>query len=409
MRAEIISIGTELLLGQLVDTNAAYLAGKLPELGLDLHFISQVGDNQGRLAETLRRAWDRSDVVLTTGGLGPTEDDVTREAIAQMLGEEMKTAPELEANLRAFFSRRGASMPARNLKQATLVPSATALPNPRGTAPGWWVERGGKTLAAMPGPPHEMQFMWEQEVAPRLARRFHDAVIVSRTIKTWGIGEGTVDEMLTPLLHSNNPTIGVYAKTDGIHLRLTAKAKTREAAGELLRPLEEQVRATMGGSVWGVDDETLEQIVGRLLKERGYALAVMESCTGGLLASTITDAPGSSAYFKGGVVAYDNAVKMAHGVPAQLIEAHGAVSAEVALAMAEGIRRSLGAEVGLATTGVAGPEPLEGKPVGEVHLAVATARGGQASRALYPGTRELIKRRTATAALFLLRRALLES
>jgi nicotinamide-nucleotide amidase len=270
------------------------------------------------------------------------------------------------------------------------------------------VERPDKILAAMPGPPHEMTFMWEHEVAPRLAARFREAVIVSRTIKTWGIGEGSVDEMLTPLLHSNNPTIGVYAKPDGIHLRLTAKAKTKDQAWGLLGPLEEQVRAIMGASVWGIDDETMEQVVGKLLKERGYSLAIMESCTGGSIASAITDVPGSSTYFQGGVVAYSNAVKVAHGVPAELIEAHGAVSAEVAVAMAEGVRRSLRADVGLATTGVAGPEPLEGKPVGEVHLAVATPRGSEASRGLYPGPREMIKRRASTGALFLLRRALLQ-
>ncbi|MSQ32862.1 MAG: competence/damage-inducible protein A [Dehalococcoidia bacterium] len=407
MRAEVVSVGTELLLGQLVDTNAPYLAGKLPELGLDLYFISQAGDNQARLAETLRRAWDRSDVVLTTGGLGPTEDDVTREAIAQMLGEEMKVDGELAATLRSFFSRRGGTMPERNLKQATLVPSAQAIPNPRGTAPGWWVEREGKVLAAMPGPPHEMQFMWEEQVAPRLARRFHDAIIVSRTIKTWGIGEGTVDEMLTPLLHSQNPTIGVYAKSDGIHLRLTAKAKGREEAWELLRPLESQVRSILGASVWGMDEDTLEKLAGKLLQERGYTLAVMESCTGGLLASTLTDVPGSSAYFKGGVIAYSNALKVAHGVPAELLDRQGAISDEAAVAMAEGVRHSLGAQVGLATTGVAGPEPLEGKPVGQVHLAVVTPQGQQVSRTLYPGPRELVKRRSATAALILLRRALL--
>jgi nicotinamide-nucleotide amidase len=205
MKAELISIGTELLLGEILDTNAQYIAARLPPLGIDLFYMSKVGDNLDRLTEVIGRAWDRSDLVLATGGLGPTEDDLTREAIAAVLGEELRVDQGLAQQLRDFFAGRGAVMPERNLKQATLIPSARAIPNPRGTAPGWWVEREGKVIVAMPGPPTEMERMWNDEVAPELERRPTGAVLISRTLKTVGLGEGHVDELLSPILKSTNP------------------------------------------------------------------------------------------------------------------------------------------------------------------------------------------------------------
>ncbi|MBI2916803.1 MAG: competence/damage-inducible protein A [Chloroflexi bacterium] len=406
MKAEIISIGTELLLGQIVDTNSAYLAGELPALGVDLYYISQVGDNTGRIAEVLRRAWARSDLILTTGGLGPTDDDVTRDAVAQALGEEMRIVPELEEHLRQWFSRRTVAMPERNLKQATLVPSAQSLPNPVGTAPGWWVEKEGHIIAVMPGPPREMTRMWRNEVVPRLRERVTGEIILSRTLKTYGVGEGTVDEMVSPHSRSSNPTIGTYAKPDGVHLRLTAKAPTSEAARALIAPVEEKLREIFGDRIWGADDETLEGAVGDALRSRKLTLATMESCTGGLLASTITDMAGSSDYFKGGLVTYTNEAKIAYGVPAQLIEAHGAVSQPVAQAMAQAACRALGADVGVSVTGVAGPSSLEGKPPGTVFIGLAWGEKARAHDVSFPGQRAVVKRRATTAALFLLRRFL---
>src|SRR5919197_1751685 len=240
MRAEILSVGTELLLGQIVDTNANYLAQQLPALGLDLYYVSQIGDNQRRLAEAIRRALERSDVVITTGGLGPTEDDLTREAIAEVMGETPEVQPELERQLREFFARRGRTMPDRNVKQATTIPSGTYLPNPIGTAPGWWVERdgGSKVIASMPGVPHEMRKMWEEQVLPRLAHRITGGIIVSRVLKLVGIGESHAEEALGDLTRSTNPTLATYAKSDGIHLRVTAKAPTREEAERLLDGFE---------------------------------------------------------------------------------------------------------------------------------------------------------------------------
>ncbi|MCJ7510329.1 MAG: competence/damage-inducible protein A [Dehalococcoidia bacterium] len=407
MRAEIISIGTEILLGEILDTNAQYIAARLPALGIDLYWMTQVGDNVDRLREALRRAWERSDLILTTGGLGPTEDDLTREAIAATLDEPLSVDSALEAQVRALFASRGIVMPERNVKQAALIASARAIANPHGTAPGWWVEREGRILVAMPGPPAEMERMWEKEVAPRLAKLATGGVIVSRTLKTVGIGEGGVDEMVSPLLGSTNPSVAVYAKADGVHLRITAKAASRDEAQRLIAPMEEQARGILGNAIWGADDETLEAVVGAMLQERGLSVATMESCTGGLLASTITDVAGSSSYFKGGFVAYTAEMKIALGVDEELIRRHGVVSQEVALDMARAARERLGADLGIGVTGVAGPEPLEDKPVGTVHIALDDGRAPQAISYAFAQSRAAIKRRAVTTALALLRRAVL--
>ncbi|MHB8577238.1 MAG: competence/damage-inducible protein A [Dehalococcoidia bacterium] len=408
MKAEVISIGTEILLGEILDTNAQFIASKLPGLGIDLYWMSKVGDNQPRLVELLRRAWDRSDLIICTGGLGPTEDDVTREGICELIGEEPHVDAEEEQRLRQFFAGRVAVMPERNLKQAWLTPSTRAIANPRGTAPGWWVEKDGRILLAMPGPPAEMTRMWEKEVAPRLAGRSDGSVIVSRTVKTVGIGEGSVDEMISPLLKNTNPSIGVYSRADGIHVRATAKAPTTRQAELLIEPIEKELRRILGASVWGIDDETLEGSVIRMLTERGLTLATMESCTGGLLASTLTDAPGASKAFKGGIVSYMTAVKLQFGVDADVVARNGVISAECAKQMAQAARRTLGADAGVGVTGVAGPDPMEGKPVGEVHIAAAFDDGEPAVMSYTFGQgREAIKRRAVTTSLQLIRRTLL--
>jgi nicotinamide-nucleotide amidase len=409
VKAEIISIGTEILLGEILDTNTQYIASRLPALGIDLYYTSVVGDNLGRLVEVIGRAWERSDLVLTTGGLGPTEDDLTREAIAQVLGEEPSVDPELAQALREFFAGRGVPMPERNLKQAALIPSARAIPNPRGTAPGWWVEQGGRVIVAMPGPPTEMQRMWDAEVAPELARRHAGAVLVVRTLKTTGIGEGTVDEMVSPLLKSSNPSIGVYARADGIQLRLAAKAASVEEGRRLIEPVEAEARRILGSAVWGADNDTLASAVGGMLRERGLTLATMESCTGGLLGSTITDVPGSSDYFRGGLVSYSTEMKTAWGVERQIIDEHGVISSECAQAMARAARQRLAAHIGIGVTGVAGPDKQEDKPVGTIHVAVALENGPpQTVSYVFAQGREAVKRRAVTTALSLLRRALLD-
>jgi nicotinamide-nucleotide amidase len=407
VQAEIISIGTELLLGQITDANASYIASQLPLLGIDLYWISQVGDNQARLVEALQRAWERSDIVITTGGLGPTQDDITREAIAQMLNEDLKIDPALEKEIREFFRQWGWKMPESNLKQAMLIPSAKPIINPRGTAPGWWVEKEGKLIIAMPGPPGEMQWMWEREVVPRLRQRIKGEVILSRTLKTLGLSEAGVDELLSSLLKGTNPTIGVYAKADGIHLRLTAKASSRDEAARMIACLEKAVRDMLRDQVCGTDAETLEGVIGSMLVAKNLRIATMESCTGGILASTITDVPGSSAYFRGGIVAYSNDVKVSWGVPAELIKLHGAVSREVAAAMATAIREKMNADIGVATTGVAGPDTLEGKPVGLVFIGLDDGKNQRVVQGNFPPRRPDVKRRGTFLALFELRKLLL--
>jgi len=412
MKAEIISVGTEILLGEILDSNSQYIASRLPPIGLDLYYQSTVGDNLERLTDAIERALQRSDVVLMTGGLGPTEDDLTREAIAATLGEEMFVDADAEKALRAFFSARGVSFPERNVKQTMLIPSATAIPNPRGTAPGWWVETtrpdsGDRIIIAMPGPPNEMQRMWEKEVEPKLSELAGGGILISRVLKTIGVGESHIDEMVAPLLKSLNPTIGVYAKPDGVYLRLAAKAETAQAARDLIAPVEEEARRILGEIIWGADGDELAAVVGEMLKARGLTMATMESCTGGLLASTITDIDGSSSYFKGGYVSYTSKMKMNLGVSADLIEKHGVISSQVAGDMARAARRALDSDYGIGVTGVAGADAVEGHPPGTMHIAVHDGRAPEGiSYTFYQG-RLATKRRAVTTALFLLRRSLL--
>ena len=369
MHAEIISCGTELLLGHITDTNATYLAQSLASLGIDLYFVSQVGDNQGRIVETLRRAWERSDLVIITGGLGPTEDDLARESISAMLGETMQVDPGLEVELRAMFAARSSVMPERNIKQATLIPSSRVLRNPRGTAPGWWVEKNGHIIVAMPGVPREMYYMWENEVIPRLAS-FTGGLIFTRILRVWGLGESAVEERLGSVIHSNNPTVATYAKSDAIDVRITAKAATREQAEQQVAEMETQTRQILGHYIFGVDRDTLQSVTGKLLSSRNQWLAVMDSITGGLLSSTITDNPSSDQYFKGAIVTYNPELNVQMGVSREIINQYGVISEETARAMAHGVRERLGADYGLGITGVAGPEKQEDKPAGTVHIAI---------------------------------------
>jgi nicotinamide-nucleotide amidase len=404
MRAEILSCGTELLLGHISDTNATFLAQSLSSLGIDLYFVSQVGDNLGRIVETLRRAWERSDLIIMTGGLGPTEDDLARESISTLLGETMQVDPQLEAELRANFAARNFPMPERNLKQATLIPSACALPNPLGTAPGWFVEKDDHFIVAMPGVPREMYRMWEKEAVPRLAKYTGAGTIFTRIFRVSGLGESAVEERLDEILHSNNPTIATYAKADAIDVRVTAKAADHQKAEEMVERMEAQVRRLLGHHIFGTDKETLQSVVGKYLADRHQSLAVMESITGGLLASTITDYPGNSKHFIGGIVAYSSDLKIQMGVPREAIEQFGAVSPETARAMASAVRQLLKADYGIGVTGVGGPEKLEEKPVGTVYIAIAGPRGIVDGRGPgWRGSREDQKRLATLAALNLLR------
>jgi nicotinamide-nucleotide amidase len=403
MRAEILSCGTELLLGHITDTNATYLAQSLAPLGIDLYYVSQVGDNQGRIVETLQRAWDRSDLIIMTGGLGPTEDDLARESISALLGETMQIDPDLEKDLRLRFARMGIQMPESNVKQATLIPSARTIVNPIGSAPGWWVEKDGRIIVTMPGVPREMYRMWENEVIPSLMR-YTGSVIFTRILRVTGMGESSVEDVLKTYLHSTNPTIATYAKDDAIDVRITAKAATQEEARSLVESMEEQIRPILGNAVFGIDKQTLASVIGSLLQQRQQTISVMESLTGGLLSSTITDVSGSSSYFVGGYVSYSTDLKEELGVPAEILAEHGAISEETARAMAHVIRERLGTDYGLAITGVAGPNEQEGKPVGTVYIAIEGPQGIYGAKG--PGwraSRSDNKRFSVLAALGMLR------
>ena len=394
MKAEIVAIGTEILLGEIVDTNSAWIAQQLPALGIDLNHTSVVGDNMGRVMDTLGRAWERSDLVITTGGLGPTEDDLTREAIARLLEEEPYVVPELEQRLRSFFERRGIEMPESNIKQAWLIASARAIDNPRGTAPGWWTERDGRVLVSMPGVPPEMERMWANEVAPELEGR-SGAVLVTRTLKTAGIGEGTVDEMARPVFDMPGIGVGTYARADGVHLRIGAKAATREEAQQLIEPAERELDAIFGNAIWGRDEDTLEGFIARTLRDRGQSVGTLESATGGLLASTLSDAPDADGSFAGGLVSGST-------------EEFGPVSAETAEAMASAARERLGSDYGVGVTGELGSEQTIDQP-GTMFLAVVGPGGGVRSMKIVMAQgRAATKRRAITTALMLLRSSILE-
>jgi nicotinamide-nucleotide amidase len=319
LRAETLSIGTELLLGQIVDTNSAYLAGRLAGLGIDLLHMTTVGDNLGRVTEALTRAVGRSDLVVCTGGLGPTEDDLTREAIAAALGEVPAIDPALEADLRAWFGGRGTLMPERNRKQAWLIASARALANPLGTAPGWDVRRGKMRIIAMPGVPREMTRMWEIEVEPSLGE---GSILRSRTLKLLGIGESSVEEALDELVRSTSPTVATYAKNDGVHVRVTDKGADEAAVLARIAEMERTIRDRIGRHVWGTDTDTLGSVVGNALKARGWRLAVAESITGGEIARTLSETDGAAEWLAGAIV-------IPHADEAQLAERAQALGADV--------------------------------------------------------------------------------
>ena len=309
MRAEILSIGTEILLGQITDTNAVFLAQRLAEIGIPLFFEATVGDNPARLDAVVRLALERSDLILCTGGLGPTEDDITAAGIAGAFGVPLEINEEGKATLEAFFAKLGRPLTANQYKQAMIPQGALLVPNPVGTAPGFILEKDGKIAIAFPGPPHEMHPMWLNTVGPYLQKK-SGMVIFSRTLRFAGIGEGALEMELKELIDVQGAvTIAPYAKLGEVHIRLTARAQSNEEAIALIDPVEAQVRARVGRFLYGLDEETLEVVIGRMLREAGHTLAVAESCTGGLLGGRITNVAGSSDYFLGGVISYSNDLK----------------------------------------------------------------------------------------------------
>ena len=332
-RAEFLSVGTELLLGEIVDTNSAWLAQDVARRGVDVLWSQRVGDNLGRIVEGLKQALSRSDLVVMCGGLGPTDDDMSREAISEMVGETPEVDADLERTLREWFQKFSRTMPEKNIKQAYLIPSSEALPNPLGTAPGWFVRTEGKVIVALPGPPRELKRMWLKEVVGRL--ELPQAALYSKTFKTQGLGESAAAEKLGELTLQANPSVATYAKRDGVHVRVAAKAETDEEAAQLAAPVVAQVREALGSRIWGEDGDELAALIVQTLEERGKTLALLEGVTSGLLSDFITSVAGARAVYPGGVVAYGAQTKAAFGVPKEVLDAHGDVSQETAKAMAK--------------------------------------------------------------------------
>ena len=376
--AELIAVGTELLLGNIANTNAQVISQSLSALGINVFWHTVVGDNPERLKEALDIARRRCDIIITTGGLGPTYDDLTKQTICQAFGKPLVLHPDILEEIRAFYeSALHVPMPENNTQQAELPQGCTVFDNPVGTAPGCALEAEGVHVLMLPGPPHEMETMLRRHAEPYLRALTRD-VIVSRDIMTFGLGESSIDELLhEKMARMTNPTLATYAKPSEVRLRATAKAPTEAEARRLLEPVKQMVLDALGDVVYGVDVSGLPEVCQRLLLERGLTLATAESCTGGLIAERLTALPGISMVYRGGVVSYWTSVKAdVLGVPREILDAHGAVSAECARAMAEGARNITGADIGVSVTGSAGPDPDErGVPVGIVYVGLATPEG----------------------------------
>jgi nicotinamide-nucleotide amidase len=406
MRAEIVSVGTELLLGQIVDTNAAKLGRALSELGIAVYRRTTVGDNHDRLLDALRSALAENDIVITIGGLGPTMDDITRDVLAEAIGDTLRHDEAYAHRLTAWFRARKIPMPESVLRQAMVPTEGRALNNPNGTAPGLFFDKNGKIGIALPGPPNEFNPMVDNEVIPILREKTGGkGTIRSRVLRICNMGESMVEEKVKDLMADDNPTVAPYAKTGEVHLRVSAYADDVEAAEKLIEPIIEEIKKRLGDHVYAFDDEPLEVAVIRLFTERRLTISTAESCTGGLLSARLTDVPGSSAVFMGGAVTYTNEAKTdLVAVPAELFSSVGAVSPEVAEAMARGAKERFGTDYAVGITGIAGPDGgTAEKPVGLVYIAVAGPGGVRVEKNLFLGNRADIRYRSAQYALVMLR------
>jgi len=410
MTAEIISVGTELLLGQTVDTDSAFLGRALAELGINLYRKGTVGDNFDRVAAMIREARERADLIVLCGGLGPTEDDLTKEAAAEAFGETLVLDEAAARHIRAIFAQRGAPMVESNLKQALVFASGRGIPNPNGTAPGALLEKEGKIVVCLPGPPRELAPMVNDFLVPYLAEKLRSnrQALRSRVLRVIGIGESAMEEKVRDLLQGTNPTVAPLAHLGEAHLRITARAATAAEAEALIGPCEQALRDRLGVDVYGVDEETLEAGVIERLRERGQRVATAESATGGLLSARLSAVEGSAEPFPGGWVPLSiEACERLLGVPEELIRAHGMASGPVAEALASSARRALGADFGLSITGLPGPGGgTAEKPRGLVFIGLAGGGGAENRRYQLPGSPGDVRQRAVSLALDWLRRAL---
>lgn len=404
MKAEIIAVGTELLLGQIANTNAQYLSQRLAQVGIGVYLHTAVGDNPERLAAVIKQAQERSDLILFTGGLGPTQDDLTKETVAQVLGRELDINSEAEEKIRKFFAQRNLTMAPNNIKQAQVLKGSTVFPNETGLAVGMGIKHENKIYILLPGPPSEMKPMFDQYVVPYLHTLIDTpGMLYSKVLRFFGIGESSLVTELADLIEQQtDPTIAPYAKDAEVTLRVTTRASSPEKGEVKLAPVLNEIRRRVGQHIYGEgDDSSLEGILLSVLKEKKESVAFAESCTGGLVSQLITAIPGASESFKGSIVCYSNLAKeRLVGVDPYQLAANGAVSPEVAMQLAKNVREGLESDWGVSITGVAGPEPSEGKPVGLVYIGISSKEDTTALEFRFAGPRHLIQLRAAKTALF---------
>lgn len=410
MNAEILAIGTELLMGQTVNSNAAYISKGLAGLGISVYYHTVVGDNPQRLKACLETSLGRSDVIVITGGLGPTQDDLTRETVADVLGVKLVVHEEIREAIECFFKKRYGKMPENNIKQACVPEGGIIIPNENGTAPGCILEKEGKVIIMLPGPPLEMVPMFDGMVTDFLKSK-SEAAIRSVFLKVFGIGESALEKKLEDLIsNQTDPTIATYVDEGEVSVRITSRAGSAKEADERIRVMEETIRGRLGNAVFSSDGRKMEQVVVDMLKEKGLRLSIAESCTGGRILDRITNVPGASEVLDRGVVAYSNKSKEEIlGVKRETLEAYGAVSEETAVEMARGIRRISGSDIGIAVTGIAGPGgATPDKPVGLVCFAISTDEGEKPERHFFAGSRDRIKNYSSLYAINMIRLFLID-
>ncbi len=400
MKAEIVSIGTELLMGEITDTNATYLTNQLTAFGMETTHVTQVRDDLDEIVDILSLAWNRSKIIVVTGGLGPTHDDLTRDAIAKLFNEELYRDPNIENHIKQFLSNRTGRTPASiNLRQADIIPSAQPILNTAGTAPGLLIQSDEKVLLSMPGVPHEMEKMWQEAGSTIMANANTNLAIKTRTIKTFGLSESAVSDLIPEILSEKDPYTGIYAKPDGIHLRIISMAPSSEEANEKLINIQQAIVHSLKEFIWGWDEDTPAGVLGALLTNKGATIATMESMTGGLIGSTITDVPGSSAYYKGGFITYETQAKTNLGVSQNDIHTYGVVSPQVALSMAKRTIELTNADVGISITGSAGPTAAEKEEPGTYYIGIQYKDKGTAINGTFRSDRLAVKLRATTHAI----------
>lgn len=407
MIVEIVTTGSELLLGQVINTNVAYMSARLNELGFDVVYQTTVGDNHDRMKAVLEHALSRADIVITSGGLGPTQGDITKEVSAEIFGRKLKIHAESKRRMDEHFAQRHVVWTENNLRQVTLPEGAEVFLNYNGIASGVILENNGKYLINLPGPPSEMKDMFERSLKPFLQRKFgFKHVIVSKVLNTCGIGESLLETKIKDLiLAQSNPTLALLIRPEGVIIRITAKASTHSEAEKMIEVVEAQVKARVGEYIYAVDDENMEEVVAKLLKDNCLTVACAESCTGGMLASRLTSISGSSMYIKGSIVTYSNEAKMKFlDVDKEILDTKGAVSPEVAKQMAEGVRKAVGSDIGVGITGIAGPTGgTDKKPVGLVYIAVAGKDNTVVKENIFSGDRARVRYRSTQQALEMIR------